>query len=412
MTRAPVVDGGDLWAAPRLRFSPAWLAAGLGLGVVALLVTLIAENAQHTGHTGLQQVRQLDFWGGLLIVAAVTLTVTLLPTAPLPSLLTAVLLGDGYLLLNYPYGPIQLCSVLAMYAVARRCRFGPSLLICGAAAVVTSVTIYFRLIGNVRLPWVLALAWTGWLIVPWLLGALVQTAAAGRERTRRHLIAQGAMEERVKLAAEVHDVAGHGFALVAMQAGVALLDFETKPEQARRSLEAIQTTSSKSLTALRGMLDTFYDELRPETIAEPVAEPAPAPAEMPDRVGLCGLVDLVDQVRAGGLPVRLDISNLLRRPAAEADVVSYRIVQESLTNVLRHAGPTTADVTVEQDEESLVVRVQDRGYGGPVEPPGPTRGLAGMRRRVEAIGGSITAGPRDGGGFRVEARLPMAKESA
>ena len=399
------MDGGDLWAAPRLRSSPAWPVAGLGLGLVALLITLIVENLQHTGHTGLQQVRYLDVGGGLLIVAAVTLTVALLPAAPLASLLAAVLLGDGYLLLHYPYGPIQLCSVLAMYAVARRCRFGPSLLICGAAAVVTSVTIYFRLIGDVELPWVLALAWTGWLIVPWLLGALVQTAAAGRERTRRHLIAQGAMAERVKLAAEVHDVAGHGFALVAMQAGVALLDFETKPEQARRSLEAIQTTSSQSLTALRGMLDTFSDELRPETTAS-------ASAETPDRVGLCGLVDLVDQVRAGGLPVRLDISGLLRRPDAEADGIAYRVVQESLTNVLRHAGPTTAEVAVEQDEESLVVRVQDRGYGGPVEPRGPTRGLAGMRRRVEAIGGNVSAGPRDGGGFRVEARLPMAKESA
>jgi signal transduction histidine kinase len=413
MTRAPAVDGGDPWAAPRLRSSPARLAAGLGLGVVALLGTLIAENPQGNGP---HQARQLDFWGGLLIVAAVTLTVTLLPTAPLPSLVAALLLVNGYLLLHYPYGPIQLCSVVAMYALARRRRFGPSLLICGGAAVVTSGTIYLQHPGDVALPWVLALAWTGWLIVPWLLGALVQTAAAGRERTRRHLIAQGAMEERVKLAAEVHDVAGHGFALVAMQAGVALLDFETKPDQVRRSLEAIQTTSSKSLTALRGMLDTFHDELRPETTAEPVAAPVPAPVETRDRVGLDGLVDLVDQVRAGGLPVRLDIRNLFRSPDAEADAVSYRVVQESLTNVLRHAGPTTAEVAVEQDAESLLVRVQDRGRGGPVEPhgqaQGQARGLAGMRRRVEAVGGSITAGPRDGGGFRVEARLPMAKGSA
>jgi signal transduction histidine kinase len=411
MTRAQAWHGGDPSAAPRPRSSPVRLAAGLGLGVVALLGTWIAQIPQANGP---HEIRHLDVWGGLLIVAAVTLTMTLLPTAPLPSLVAALLLVNGYLLLRYPYGPVQLCAVVAMYAVGRRRRFGWSLLICGVAAVVTSGTIYFRLTSEVDLPWVLAMAWTGWLIIPWLLGALVQTAAAGRERTRRHLIAQGAMEERVKLAAEVHDVAGHGFALVAMQAGVALLDFETKPDQARRSLEAIRTTSSKSLTALRGMLDTFDDEFRPAMTTEPVAEPDPvaAPLEVHDRVGLWGLVDLVDQVRSGGLPVRLDICNLHRSPDAEADAVSYRIVQESLTNVLRHAGPTTAEVTVEQDEESLVIRVQDRGRGGPVESQGPARGLTGMRRRVEAVGGSLTAGPHGGEGFRVEARFPIANGSS
>jgi signal transduction histidine kinase len=156
------------------------------------------------------------------------------------------------------------------------------------------------------------------------------------------------------------------------------------------------------LTALRGMLSTFHEDQ-----AEPVA-----PAEAPDGVGLGGLVGLVDQVRASGLPVRLNICNLHRSVDVDADAASYRVVQESLTNVLRHAGPTTAEVTVEQDEECLVIRVQDRGRGGPVEPHGPVHGLAGMRRRVEVLGGSLTAGPRDGGGFRVEARLPLAKGSA
>ena len=396
MTRTPVGDGGAVSA-------PVRLAAGLGLGAIALLVTLIVEIPQDNGP---HEVRHLDVWGGLLIVAAVTLSVTLLPTAPLPSLVAALLLVNGYLLARYPYGPVQLCTVVAMYAVGRRRRFRPSLLICAAAAIVTSATIYLRLTGDADLPWALALAWTGWLIVPWLLGALVQTAAAGRERTRRHLIAQGAMAERVKLAAEVHDVAGHGFALVAMQAGVALLDFETKPDQVRRSLEAIQTTSSTALAELRGMLDTLHGDPRQATTAEPVAEPDLEPAAG-DRVGLRGLVDLVDQVRAGGLPVRLDLGNLRRSPNAEADAVSYRVVQESLTNVLRHAGPTTAEVAVEQEGESLVVRVQDGGRGGPAEPTGAARGLAGMRRRVEAVGGSLTVGPRDGGGYRVEARLPL-----
>lgn len=380
--------------------------AGLGLGIVTLFGVLIAQIPQVGGR---YDIRHLDVWGALLIVIAVTLTVRLLGSAPLPSLVAALLLVNGYLLLHYPYGPVQLCIVVAMYEVARRRRFVPSLLICGLAAVVTSGTIYVRLLSDVNLPWVLALAWVGWLVVPWLLGALMQTVAAGRERSRRLLIAQGAMGERAKLAAEVHDVAGHGFALIAMQAGVALLDFDSRPAQSRRSLEAIQTTSGKSLSELRAMLDTFHDEFRPVPAAE-LAPPAEAGAG--DEVGLCGLVDLITQVRAGGLPVRLDVHNLSRELDAETDSVFYRVVQESLTNVLRHAGPTTAEVAVEQCEETLVIQVLDRGRGVAVEPDGSARGLAGMRRRVEAVGGSFTAGPREGGGFRVEARLPMAKGAA
>ncbi|BBH63884.1 hypothetical protein ACTI_05690 [Actinoplanes sp. OR16] len=402
MTRASAEHDG-LGPATLTGLSPARLATGLGLGLVTLIGALIAQIGQVDGRYG---VRQLDLWGALLIVVAVVLIVTLLDSAPLPSLVTVLLLVNGYLLLHYPYGPVQLCIVVAMYEVARRRRFGPSLLVCGAAVVVTSGTIYVRLLGDVDLPWLLALAWAGWLVVPWLLGALVRTIAAGRERTRRLLITQGAMEERAKLAADVHDVAGHGFALIAMQAGVALLDFDSRPAQTRRSLEAIQATSGKSLSELRGMLDTLHDEFLSAPAVEPVQ-----PSEV-ERAGLCGLVDLVTQVRAGGLPVRLSLHNLDRELDPETESVLYRVVQESLTNVLRHAGPTTAEVTVEQDEETLVVRVSDHGRGGPVELDGSARGLAGMRRRVAAVSGTLAAGPGEDGGFRVEARLPTGKGAA
>lgn len=397
--------GGDGGHSPVAWPWPFRLGHGVVLGGVALLGTRGAMIAQAGGP---HAFRLPDVWGGLLIVSAVTVTVLLLQATPVLALGCALLLVNGYLLLHYPYGPVQLCSVVAMYEVARRRRLPLSLLICGVAAVISSGVIYLRLTSDVEAPWVLALAWTGWLIVPWLLGALVQTLAAGRERNRRHLIAQGAMEERVKLAAEVHDVAGHGFALVAMQAGVALLDFDTKPDQVRRSLEAIRTTSAKSLASLRGMLDTFHDERPP---AAAVTEPAPT-LEAAGPVGLCGLVELVEQVRAGGLPVRLDVSALSRSPGAEVDAVAYRVVQESLTNALRHAGPTTAEVSIEQDGDWLLVGVRDRGRGPATQPDdGTARGLSGMRRRVEAVGGSLVTGPRDGGGFRVEARLPTATGS-
>lgn len=390
----------------RVRSSLMRLVTAVGLGVVVLLGALVAEIPQSNGPL---QIRRLDVWGGLVILTGVTLTILLLRTAPLLSLVSALLLVDGYLLLGYPYGPVQLCIVVAMYEVARRRPLLRSLPVCALAAVAAATAVFLRLSGDVQFAIVLALAWTGWIVVPWLLGALVQTAAANRERSRRHLLAQGAMEERVKLAAEVHDVAGHGFALVAMQAGVALLDFKKNPEQVHRSLEAIQTTSSTSLAALRGMLGTFYDD-RP---APPATRhgTASSAAQASDRVGLHGLMDLVDQVRAGGVEVWLGLHNLHRSLDPDTDAVAYRVVQESLTNVLRHAGPTAAEVSIEQAGDALVIVVQDRGRGGPAGADGTARGLAGMRRRVEAIDGALAAGPRPGGGFRVEARLPVTEES-
>ena len=406
MTGKPRQGWRGLTEAGDARWSPLALIPGLALGGVALAGTLFAAIPQADRHATrlAQAMRHLDGWGGALVVVTVAVTVTLLRAVPTVALAAAVVLVAAYLLLRFPYGPIQLCTVAAMYEVARRRPFPVSLVAGGIAAVITSTVVYVRLAHEVELPWVLAVAWTGWLVVPWLLGALVQTVALSRERSRRDLIARGAMAERVKLTAEVHDVAGHGFALVAMQAGVALLDFDTKPGQARRSLEAIRTTSTKSLVALRAMLGTVHHE---------TSGVEPPPVEPPiERAGLSGIVELVDGVRASGLPVRLDIRGLDRTPDADAGAVTYRVVQESLTNVLRHAGPTTAEVTIaQQDDGWLRVCVQDRGRGVTGEPPGAARGLAGMRRRVEEAGGSFAARPRADGGFRVEAHLPMGKES-
>jgi signal transduction histidine kinase len=451
MTREPRHGWSGLAEAFGARWSPLHLIPALTLGCVVLAGTLFAAMPQADRHATrlAEATRVLGGWGGALVVVTVAVTVTLLRAVPTVALAAAAVLVGAYLLLRFPYGPIQLCTVVAMYEVARRRPFRVSLVAWGIAAVITSAVMYVRLAREVELPWVLALAWTGWLVVPWLLGALVQTVALSRERGRRDLIARGAMAERVKLAAEVHDVAGHGFALVAMQAGVALLDFDTRPGQARRSLEAIRTTSAKSLTALRAMLGTFHNEAAHDEAANHEAaqheaaqheaahheaaatEPPPLVEPPIERMGLSGVVDLVDGVRASGLPVRLEIRGLDRTPDADAGAVAYRVVQESLTNVLRHAGPTTAEVSIaENDDGWLTVCVQDRGRavtgeplavtGGPRAsadglpaaaggPPAAAGGLAGMRRRVEAVGGSFAAGPRSDGGFRVEARLPMGK---
>ncbi|TMR12102.1 sensor histidine kinase [Nonomuraea turkmeniaca] len=185
--------------------------------------------------------------------------------------------------------------------------------------------------------------------------------------------------ERARIAGEVHDAAGHGLAAIAMQAGLALVTLDDEPEQARASLQAIRETSVTALAQLRAALDG---------IDPPHGD----------------LTSLIDGVRAAGLPVDVEPA----QPAVPACLQStvYRVVRESLTNVLRHAGPTRALVRVANDPCEFVLEVADRGAGWTGATEG--RGLSGMRARVAEAGGHFTAGPREGGGFQVIARFPQA----
>ncbi|MFC5160531.1 sensor histidine kinase [Nonomuraea angiospora] len=189
--------------------------------------------------------------------------------------------------------------------------------------------------------------------------------------------------ERARIAGEVHDAAGHGLAAIAMQAGIALVTLDDDPEQARASLRAIRETSTTALAQLRAALDG---------IDPPGAD----------------LAGLIDGVRAAGLPVDVEPANLT--VPAHLRTAVYGVVRESLTNVLRHAGPTRALVRVGGAPGEFVVEVADRGAGrtssGSGSGSGEGRGLAGMRARVTEAGGHLAAGPREGGGFQVTARFP------
>ncbi|HEX3784168.1 MAG TPA: sensor histidine kinase [Pseudonocardiaceae bacterium] len=357
------------------------------------------------------RVKPLDFVAFLLLVLAAVATLAPRRTAPVWALAAAMVVVSTYLLLGYPVGPVQLCLIIATFQVARRRPLRVSVPACGLAAVVASGTIAARLLdsrfGALGL---FALVWTAWVVVPWSLGALLHVLAATRERARQELVARVALEERMKIASEVHDVAGHGFAVVAMQAGVALLVFDEQPAQVRKSIEAIQAISAKSLTDLRGMLDTFHPAEHGGTdlvVGKPESV-RPATGETSSDTGLAGLAELVEQVRAGGLPVELEIEPMDTALAEDIDMVSYRVVQESLTNVLRHAGPTTAEVRISRDHDDLLIQVRDHGVGCPHGDVDKGRGLTGMRARVEAVGGKLAAGPAADEGFLVTARLPLS----
>ena len=221
--------------------------------------------------------------------------------------------------------------------------------------------------------------------------ALHARVDSAEQETRRRVA-----EERLRIAREVHDVVGHGLAAISLRAGVADHVRERDPQEVTAALRSIREVSKQSLSELSALLGALRED-------EP-AEHAPAP-------DLAGLPRLVGTLRDAGLPVELDTS-LNGAPVPEVvGGAGYRIVQEALTNVARHAGPgASALVQVTRSGDAVEVEVVDDGRGAGSSAVRPGGGLTGMRERAEAIGGSFEAGDRPGGGFVVWARLPVQRK--
>ncbi|MDO8914511.1 MAG: sensor histidine kinase [Coriobacteriia bacterium] len=223
--------------------------------------------------------------------------------------------------------------------------------------------------------------------------AEVERRAEEAERNREEDTRRRVDEERLRIARELHDVTAHSLSVIAVQSGVASHVLDTKPEEARRALIAIRQVSRDSLQELRAMLGVLRGS---EDEAAPLAPSA----------GLDRLHDLVRPLEESGLDVAIATEGDLTDVPAIADASAYRIVQEALTNVLRHAGKARVTVTVRREPDALLIDVTDDGPG--TLPFEEGHGIAGMRERVSALGGALQAGPLDGGGWRVSARLPMA----
>jgi len=241
------------------------------------------------------------------------------------------------------------------------------------------------------------------LLFAWLAVLVIaaETTRMHRERTiesraARQLDARSrASEERLRMARDLHDVVGHTISLINVQAGVGLDLLDSQPEQARAALTAIKTVSKDALDELRGMLSA----LRQDGEDAPRA-PAPGLSRLPDLVGL---------TRSAGLAVSAELVGSPRPLSAAADLTAFRIIQESLTNVARHAGPAaTATVRLTYREDWLLIEVLDNGRAATkgASPGGSGNGIAGMRERAVILGGRLEAGPRRGGGFAVTAYLP------
>jgi signal transduction histidine kinase len=313
----------------------------------------------------------------------------------------AVVLNAGavaaYVWLGYPFGPILLTvPVLTLTTAVHWPRRR------AAAALALQVVLVFgasalRVATHDGETWPeLLRAWTVWSAI---LAAAFATGSAARVRAeswrgvRAEQARRAASEEQLRMAQELHDVVGHGLAVIAMQAGVALHVLDRDPGKARESLEAIRTMSRESLDGLR----TELAQLRAGAGDVPERRPLP---------GVTDLALLVQRVREGGVDVRLQVTGPVDGLPTDVGAAAYRIVQESLTNVLRHAGADAATVVLRASDARLEVEVTDRGHGGP--PPADGSGIRGMRERATALGGTLDAGPASGGGFRVRAVLPLS----
>jgi signal transduction histidine kinase len=232
-------------------------------------------------------------------------------------------------------------------------------------------------------------AWFMWFVAVAFGAAAVGAAVRTRAENRSEQARRTATEEQLRMAHDLHDGVGHGLAVIAMQAGVALHVLDRDPAKARESLLAIRDTSRESLESLRAELSRLS------------TDPGGGPRTV--RNGLADLPGLVSRVRAGGLEV--DLRSTEAQVPEEVGAVAYLVVQEALTNVLRHSAATSARVEVASETGSVVVSVTDDGQGGEVS---EGLGLGSMRSRVERLGGSVEVGPTPRG-FEVRAVIPWGE---
>ncbi|WP_242910465.1 sensor histidine kinase [Actinomadura terrae] len=418
--------------------------ADIALAVGALLVTVVM-SAVATGP------EDRPLWpGGLVLIVLTTVPLALRRRHPLLLLVAATLGPPLYYPLGYPDGPLAFVFLVALFNAAVECRLAVSL---GAVIVVNAGFLAASLgrghdggddpqaIVDARGVTSLTLG----LLITIGLGQYVRSRrdraeaaerrAAEAERSREEEARRRATQERLRIARELHDVLAHQISLINVQAGAAL-HRRDDTDRAYAALEAIKAASKETLRELRGVLGVLrqVDDDAPDTPGGPgrggsPVEPAPT---------LARIDDLLRQTAAAGLTVHRagDLAPTSDDTAADtgggpggvgarlADLpppvglAAYRIVQEALTNTVRHAGAATATVRVFRTADTVIVQIDDDGTattprtsdgtGDAIGDEGARgNGLRGMRERAAAVGGELTAGPRPGGGFRVWARLPL-----
>jgi signal transduction histidine kinase len=368
----------------------------LAWDAVLALVVLVVGLFGTRGAAEFQHRDQVDALAYVLVAVS---ALALVPRRvwPLATLAVTAAATSLYLVLGYPYGPIQISLVVAVFTVAHRLPLRWSAIACGIATV---GLLAHGFVGDSGADPISVLPFSVWSIVPFAVGVVVRVTVEANARSRAEQVREYAFEERLRVAQEVHDVVGHGLAAINMQAEIALHLLPKRPEQAEEALTAISRTSKQALDELRATLAVVRR-------SDPSGVRAPTP-------GLARLGDLVDRMSGTGVPVTVEVTGTPRELPAAVDLAAYRLVQESLTNVLRHAGPASAAVRVDHEPDRLTVTVTDTGRGAgrgagrdAVAPDAGGHGILGMRERVTVLGGTFEAGPGSAGGFRVRGSFPL-----
>ncbi len=373
------------------------LDAGLALFLTVVLVTEIVPNPEMTPH-------------GLLLILSVPTTVPLAWRGSYAGVVAVVVTAAHFLMSLVSTGPFSpqlaiLPLLVALYSAGSRTR-GFRAVVVGGVTLALTVASWLALEegdGDDFWPWLL---WAG----AWATGTFVRRRGdvaaqhAGRaallEVEARTAAAESAEQERDRIARELHDVVAHSVSLMVVQAGAERLRLGAEPGRTGAVLEAIEEAGRAALAELRTMLGVMRDRSGEET--------APLP-------GLAEIPALVDRVRDAGLPVQLTCRPLglvdpadAPHPGGAAGLAAYRIVQEALTNIVRHVGPVPTRVTLERETGVLKVGIHNDRSDVPVSgADGAGRGIAGMRERATALGGQFESGPGADGGFRVMAVLPL-----
>lgn len=354
-------------------------------------------------------MREPNGYAAALVVVA-TLPIAFRRLAPLLAVAISSVAICWHVLVGFPEGVLPIAVLLLGYSVAasrslRRAIAGLAIIWAAVVALrVGSTPGFDGFTAGVNLAF-MSIAWAAGLAVRARRETMEATVreAEGRANVERQRSARMIAEERLRIAQELHDVVAHSMSVIAVQAGVGAHVIEHRPEQAKVALEAISETARNTLTELRRLLGVLRDD-------DGNRNHAPAPA-------LSDVARLVEDVRTVGVPVSLVVVGETDHLSAGVELSAYRIVQEALTNVIKHAGPATrVDVVLTHMANVIRVEVVDDGRGASARPQGPGghepsdggHGLLGMRERVELWGGTLETGPVDGGGYRVRATLPNA----
>jgi signal transduction histidine kinase len=360
------------------------------IGLIQLCGTLMVEQEQ-TGREGIDAL-------AVALLLAGPAALLWRARAPVAVMVATLAPALAYWALDYPRGPIWLAAIVAFVSAVFMGRRLPAWILLGVAW--AGLVFIPHVVDDGSAPTVgKAIGIAVWLF---LLGEFAEIARSKRERhleqqrAEREKAAAQAGRERLLIARELHDVLAHNVSLINVQAGVALHLLDEQPERARPALEAIKDASSETLREMRSVLDI---------LRKPGEQPPRAPT-----AGVAGLEELVARTKAAGISVDARVSGSPRGLPASVDLAVYRIVQEALTNVARHAHPAAAHVSLAYTDDAIEIVVEDDGLrvGEPNGHGG--NGIAGMRERVAALGGEFSAGPRRDVGFEVRARLPLDGE--